>query len=964
MSRTYVAVDLETTGLDSERDAILEIGAVKFRDDQVLGTFSSLVNPGRTIPHKIVELTGITQREADAAPSLFSQLPKLRHFVGDYPVVGHNIAFDLGFLGRHNMLQANDALDTWELSQLLVPHADRYSLGKLAEELGISLPATHRALDDARVTHALFAALFQRAVELPPAMLKEIVKSARKVRWATGGFFEDALRAAARDTSAGSSIGAQLAAQLGQKRSTAGPLFTQPIKVQPLQPVAEPTSIDVAQIGGLLAEDGALAQAFPGYEYRLQQIEMLNAVAQALNRGDHLLVEAGTGTGKSLAYLLPAVHWAVRNRDRVVISTNTINLQQQLINKDVPQMRELLPFDFEAVVLKGRSHYLCMAQLDHLRRRGPRSIDEARLLAKILIWLPNTLTGEDEELSLYSPVERAIWHGLSAAFEGCSRDRCTAYAKGRCFFYRARRLAEAAHVIIVNHALLLSDIAVENRVLPNYNHLIVDEAQHLENATANQLSFEIDRRGMARLFREIGRAERGRGARGLLGDVIALSRSPDWARRLSEGVRQGLEERITELGRAAQLAEGNSDAFFESLALFAQEFAGSSRGSYARRMRVDSGLRTQPGWAEVEITWDNTSAHFAELIDGLNRLADDLTGLESLQLPDLEDLYGHVVSVVRRLGETTDQLNQLVFESSDEQVCWISTGPEEDALSLHVAPLYVGSLVQEHLFLNKRSVIMTSATLRVAESFDFIRERLHAWEADELAVGSPFDYTKSTLFYLVDDIPEPCQPNQPGHQEYQRALETGLAALVKATQGRTMALFTSYRQLRTTARAIAGRLAQDGISVLEQGDGSSRRQLLENFKNNPSSVLMGTRSFWEGVDVPGEALSCLAIVRLPFAVPTDPLYAARAEQFDNPFFDYFVPEAVLRFLQGFGRLIRTRSDRGVVAVFDKRLLTKSYGPAFLDSLPSPTVKRGLMESLPIAAARWIAQEERPPASEA
>ncbi len=953
MSRTYVAVDLETTGLDSDRDAILEIGAVKFRGDQVLGTFSSLVNPGRKIPYKIVELTGITQKEADAAPPLSSQLPRLAQFVGGLPVIGHNVAFDLGFLQRHQVLRNNPALDTWELAKLLVPHADRYSLGMLAEELDITLPATHRALDDARVTHALFSALFRRATDLPTSTLEEIVKAARKVSWSTGGFFEDALRAAARETFAGSSIGAQLAAQLGAKRATAGSLFTKPIQVKPLQPVKAPTPIDVRQIASILGEGGTLAQSFPGYEYRPEQIEMLRGVGEALNRGDHLLVEAGTGTGKSLAYLLPAVHWAVRNRDRVVISTNTINLQQQLINKDVPQVQALLSFPFETVVLKGRSHYLCVAQFERLRRRGPRSEDEAQLLTKILVWLPNTLTGEDDELSLYSPLERALWGDLSAAFEGCSRDRCAAYAEGRCFFYRARRLAEAAHIIIVNHALLLSDVAVENRVLPSFSHLIVDEAQHLENATASQLSFEIDRRAMARLFWDIGRAARGSGARGLLGDVIALARAPDSAKRLPESLRQELVERAVDLDPLARSAEMQAGIFFDELAMFAHEFAGTSGGSYARRMRVDSGLRAQPSWDEVEIAWDNTAAQLTSLIAGLTELNDTLTAQEKPQVPGLEDVSSHVLGALRRLIETTDQLNQLVFEASDEEVCWISVGPEDDALSLHVAPLYVGRLVQEHLFQKKRSVIMTSATLRVEESFDFIRERLGAQDADELAVGSPFDYSSSTLFYLVDDIPEPRQPNQAGHQAYQRALETGLAALVNATQGRTMALFTSYSQLRTTARAIAGRLAREGISVLEQGDGTSRRQLLESFKNSPKSVLMGTRSFWEGVDVPGEALSCLAIIRLPFAVPTDPLYAARAEQFENPFFDYFVPEAVLRFLQGFGRLIRTRSDRGVVAVFDKRLLTKSYGAAFIDSLPGPTVKKGLMEALPALAARWI-----------
>jgi ATP-dependent DNA helicase DinG len=957
MHRVYVAVDLETTGLDPDRDAILEIGAVRFRGDQVLDTFSSLVNPGRKVPYRIVQLTGITQREADAAPSLSSLLPNLSRFVGDHPVIGHNVSFDLSFLHRHNALRANATLDTFELAKLLVPHADRYSLGKLAAELGIDLPATHRALDDAYVTHALFAALFRRAMELPAATLGEIVKAARKVRWATGHFFEEALRGAARDVMAGSSIGAQLAAQLGEKRATTGLLLRKAVKVEPLEPSEERMPIDVAEVAALLEEDGALAKAFPGYEYRPQQIDMLRAVGNALNLGDHLLVEAGTGTGKSLAYLLPTAYWAVRNRDRVVISTNTINLQQQLINKDVPQVKELLPFDFDATVLKGRAHYLCMAQFDRLRRRGPRSQDEARLLAKILIWLPNTLTGEDEELSLYSPIERALWQGISAAFEGCSRDHCAAYAQGRCFFYRVRQRAEAAHIIIVNHALLLSDIAVENRVLPPYGHLIVDEAQHLEDATANQLSFDVDRKTMARLFWEIGYAERGRGARGLLGDMLMLARSPDSARRLPDLVAERLEERVTALGLEVRRAEGRSEAFFESLAEFIFGFVGPAQGSYSRQMRVDSALRTQPGWMEVEISWDNAAAQITELVKGLAELSDELSGLEGSQVPGLEDLASQVVSVERRFGETVDQLNQLVFESSDDRVNWISSGPEEDALSLHIAPLYVGALVEEHLFHKKRSVILTSATLRVAESFDFIRDRLHAWEASELAVGSPFDYANSTLFYLVDDIPEPRQPNQAGHQEYQRALEAGLTELVKATRGRTMALFTSYRQLRTTARAIASRLAQADIVVLEQGDGSSRRQLLEDFRNNPRSVLMGTRSFWEGVDVPGEALSCLAIVRLPFAVPTDPLYAARAEQFDNPFFDYFVPEAVLRFLQGFGRLIRTRSDRGIVVVFDKRLLTKSYGPAFLNSLPGPTVRRGLLESLPVVAASWIDGEE-------
>jgi Rad3-related DNA helicase len=262
----------------------------------------------------------------------------------------------------------------------------------------------------------------------------------------------------------------------------------------------------------------------------------------------------------------------------------------------------------------------------------------------------------------------------------------------------------------------------------------------------------------------------------------------------------------------------------------------------------------------------------------------------------------------------------------------------------------VGELVQKHLFAPKECVILTSATLRTDAHFDYIRERLNAWEAEELAVGSPFDYARSTLLYLPTDIPEPRQPY------YQKAVEQALIELCQATEGRTLVLFTSYSQLRNTARTITRPLEEHGIVIYQQGDGSSRRQLLENFKTTPQAVLLGTRSFWEGIDVAGEALSCLVIARLPFSVPTDPIVAARSETFDDPFNHYSVPESILRFRQGFGRLIRSKTDRGVVVVLDKRLLNKSYGQAFLNSLPACTVRKGPVSNLPAEAARWLKGE--------
>jgi len=292
-------------------------------------------------------------------------------------------------------------------------------------------------------------------------------------------------------------------------------------------------------------------------------------------------------------------------------------------------------------------------------------------------------------------------------------------------------------------------------------------------------------------------------------------------------------------------------------------------------------------------------------------------------------------------------VSHMIVQPSSDLIYWLEMRPGNNRLSLHAAPLHIGPLVEEHLFHKKRSVVLTSATLRTSSTFDFLRERLNAWDAHELAVGSPFDYQSSTLFYMVDDIPEPSERN------YQQAMAQGMVALFRATQGRALALFTSYRQLRSTLRAIQAPLAQSGIVVQAQGEGISRAQLLENFRTGDRRVLLGTRSFWEGIDVPGDPLSCLVITKLPFSVPSDPIFAARAETFEQPFRDFTVPETILRFMQGFGRLIRTSADRGIVVVFDKRLLTKSYGQFFIESLPNPTIRRGSMAQLAEVAAEWL-----------
>ncbi len=945
MPRTYVALDLETTGLNVDHDEIIEIGAVRFQGAQEIEVFSTFINPGRHIPSFITELTGIRDADVAHAPSIHQVLDTVRDFVGRDLVVGHNVSFDLNFLRRHDVLHNNAGIDTFELANVLVPHARRYSLSTLCEELGLGLPEqTHRALDDARMTHALYVALFKRAKQLPRELLEEIIRLGEHVHWGPRYFFKNALYERAQKSFQGG-LGAQLAAQLGKKAS--GPLFIPEVEFDPLEPRPRPISLDVDALSSMLDTGGPVDKVYERYEYRPEQREMLSAVARAFNQEQHLMVEAGTGTGKSLAYLIPAVRWADQNDDRVVISTNTINLQEQLVDKDIPLLRDLFPTEFRTMILKGRSHYLCRRQLRRLRREGPNSKDEMRVLARILLWLPHTLDGDGDELFLPTPKDRAIWSRLSASMENCNPTDCPFYHGDGCFFYRARERAETVHVLIVNHALLLADIAADNRVLPPYDHLVIDEAHHLEHATTESLHFSVNWYALRYTLNELNR---GHGQHpGLIEELQGLSGY------LPRERRNRLSAFLYELEDLTDQAEHQIQDLFDNLGFFLDEHAKNRNQKYNTRMRIDTQMRKQPGWDAIEITWDGVAGPFETLVNKTKRLVRDMEDVDIAEAPELDIPRTRLIAVSRRLEETYNHLHALITEPLENAIYWLEEGRNQGPLSLHMVPLYVGQLVREHIFDKKKSVILTSATLRVGGTFDYLRERLEAWDAKELAVGSPFDYASAALFYVVNDSP------QPGQHSYQKIAEETLIRLFEATQGRALALFTSYSQLRSTAQAITKPLAQHDINVYAQGKGNSRAQLLENFRTDDHAVLLGTRSFWEGVDIPGDDLSCLVIAKLPFDVPSDPIIQARSEVCDNPFNDYMVPEAVLRFLQGFGRLIRTRTDRGVVAMLDGRLLTKRYGKRFLDSLPGPTMRTGSRHRLPEIAARWLAGEELPPA---
>ncbi|MBM3127949.1 MAG: DEAD/DEAH box helicase [Chloroflexi bacterium] len=945
MPRIYVALDLETTGLQSDRDAIIEIGAVKFRGDEVLGEWSSLVNPGRALPHKIERLTGIASRELERAPSLHQVLPPLTRFIGDNPLVGHNIQFDLGFLQRAGYTAPPPALDTFELACILMPYASRYSLGKLMDALGIEFPTRHRATEDARAVSQLFVALLERARRLDPKIIEDIAKLGDKSNWALKFAFQDILRDRARHAFAAGSIGAQLAAKNATTDATLGLMFSRDRDERPLKPNTHNDPLDVDALAHLLGADGLFAQQFAGYELRAPQIEMLRAVARAFNDGATLLVEAGTGTGKSLAYLIPAIYWAAQNNQRVVISTNTINLQDQLFGKDIPDLRKVLPIEFKAALLKGRSNYVCRHRLDALRRSDKLTIEEARVIAKVLAWLPSTTTGDSAELILMGPAENAVWARLASDPDHCSADRCEMHEQGKCFFYRAREKAQSAHVIIVNHALLLSDMATENRVLPEYKYLVIDEAHHLEEGATKALAFDASRSPLELMLRGLAH-ERG----GLLGTLAGALRNSDVSPNLKRDTQNILNDVAQDVERALR---GVYD-FFNTLESFLgqQDKPGENENNYDRQIRLTSARRAQPDWSNIEIAWDDFGKSLAQVRDGMGRIYGAWDDLDDFQVPSYFELATELVSAMRRVGETRAQLEAIVAKPQAGGIYWATIGKNNGDIALHSAPLYVGELLQKQLFAGKDATILTSATLCVDKNFAHLKSRLGIGDwADELAVGSPFDFASAAMVCVPTDIPEPGQPG------YQKAVEGALIDLLRATRGRALVLFTSLSQLNTTYRAITRPLEEEEIVVIAQNLDGSRRQVLETFKTQERTALLGTRSFWEGVDVVGEALSCLVITRLPFAVPSDPIFAARSETFDDSFAQYAVPEAVLRFRQGFGRLIRSKNDRGIVVVLDRRVLSKNYGHIFIESLPPVSKYQGTLKQLPEMAVKWIDGEQ-------
>jgi DNA polymerase-3 subunit epsilon/ATP-dependent DNA helicase DinG len=927
MPRRYVALDLETTGLDPERDTIMEVGAIRFGADGEAESFHRLVDPKQAIPYHIERLTGITNADVAGKPVFTEVAGELERFIGSDPVVGQNVSFDLGFLERSRVRPPGPVFDTQEMASLLLPGLLEHNLRAIACHLGVEF-TPHRALADAEAARLVFLAMRARLAATPPALLAEAKRVAAITDWP----LRHLLQEVADEVATG-----LIADAPGLVHCAVRP----PSEYGPsLRPDDEAVQlIDPDDIESLLT--ATARNEIDGFEERPEQVAMARAIAAALNNSEHLTVEAGTGIGKSLAYLVPAARYALQNDARVVVSTNTINLQEQIMGQDVPIVRQLLGEDTElrAAQLKGRRNYLCLLRWANLRRSSSLTNDEARLLVRLLLWLPNTETGDKAELHL-SQNEEYVWSRLSAQNEACLATPCAYVKDGSCFLLRARKRAEAAHVLIVNHALLLSDVAVGGGVIPEYDRLIIDEAQHLESEATDQFGFSAHEGDVATFFDRV--FSRGGGlvqslrnaARGPASQLAAMHDVLGAASKTEEAVLRA-RERLPD--------------FFLRLSGFLRQ-QGPEGETYDDRLLLSRAMRVQPDWADVELAWENLSATFGDVLLALEDLYDKLQAPDVRTLLDYESQLSEAGDLVVTGEVLRRGIGDIVLREDAGTVCWLSQGRSGEGIGVASAPLQVADILEKRLFSQKETAVLTSATLTAEGRFDYLKRSLGLEDANELQLGSPFDYARSTLVLVPQDMPE---PNQAG---YMAALQRALIDLTRASQGRALALFTSHASLRAAHAGIKKELREDQILVLGHNIDGSPRHLTQSLRENPQTVVLGTASFWEGVDVVGEALSLLVITRLPFSVPSDPIFQARSELYEDAFGEYAVPQAALRFKQGFGRLIRRKTDRGVMVVLDGRVQSKSYGQSFLRSLPACTVKRVPLREMPDLVEQWLAQE--------
>jgi len=929
---TFIAFDVETTGLNADVEEIIQFSASRFRDGKLEETFDFFCDPGMPIPVHISELTNISDEMVKGQPGFAQRIEEVKTFFGDVPLVGHNVRFDLGFLAKYGVQPSNPIMDTVELSRVYLYFLPDRKLESLAAVFKLQTEGAHRADVDTENTGRLLLELLKIVWYYDYPLLRQLAvilqdlpgEPNHTLYSELAAYYEAVGRTAAEKSPPLHSLPLNRYGEFvfrGEDEEGAADSG----KLQRVN------SKDIQEVFGF---QGVLAASLPDYEMRLGQMKLAEDITDAFNRGKYLVAEAGTGVGKSLAYLIPAIKWVQKNREAgyaAVISSNTKALQEQLFFKDIPFVNEHIDSDFSAVLLKGRSNYICLTKWHHVLNdlENTISLYDRPSLLPLCLWVRESRTGDIEENSgfrthSYSPV----WSRVASEPGYCTTRKCNEY--GGCHLGKVRRLAQAADIVVVNHSLLLSNAAADNAILPEYPILIIDEAHNLEKSAyqyfARELAPWIADQVADKLYFS---------GRDNFGTLVRLNRSCGAGDSWKKEHLDRITARIQSAEEHVQNFRDSGKRFFQELLQFMNLNVRKNIQKYVQKERYLP--EKHPFTSLVEVTENYLKAQEAAQSE-LNQLLEDLKTLDASELSTIQSAVDDVVNAVDNFTELGMNMRFLLEVPDSSWVYWLELPVDPKSVNIRISatPLDVAGEIHEKILEDRHAVIATSATLSIRHSFDYFNTRtgFERVGSDKLVTGeyeSPFDYLRQARSMVCTWLPD---PGSKGFDEEVGALMNRVAE--RFGRG-TLLLTTSYQSIRNLRQVMEPHYTSKGMSLLFQSGAASRTALVTRFREKKNATLIGTESFWEGVDVPGEALEILAMMKLPFAVPTEPVVSAVSDSFKakglNSFIEYSVPEAVLKFKQGFGRLIRSKKDRGVVLFMDNRLRFKRYGELFTQSLP-------------------------------
>jgi len=1000
-----VALDLETTGLHPEQDTILEIAAIKFRDAEVIDTFETFVAPGRSIPYRVQRLTGIKSEHLIGAPPFSAIANRLQNFLSDYPIVGHSIPFDVGFLRLRGLARANPLVDTFELATVLLPSLISYNLGQVAEALGVQVPQDrHRAMIDTVLAMEVFVALHKRLQSIDLDLLNDLAHLDAPRSWPLLQFFRQELRE--RQEHEGvygklsrGSLGDRFAAQLGMDPRVLSFAVTQ--RQDAAEPQAPAESIlPIASAALDVAEQRPESVVPQGDSYAARAV-----IHDALTHRHPLLLEVAVGGHDYQPALFPVLEWLVEeNTDsqprRLVIACSHQQGARYLIDTILPQLQGMLKSQLPVAYLAEHGGYLCTHRwfgAAMRRTSGELTAEQARGLAKLRLWTHQTTTGERGELTLLQQ-EISAWERISSGFEqipskdarfGTNYQRCTYRRKGYCFVSLAEERVNAARIVVTTHMGLFDDLVRSHSLLSTIGHRLILDADLLEEENARWGSAEFDQVRLFRLLNTVGTELSDGRYQGLLALAAPSLREngPGGLSTTPTIAKSELDARMLRWFQVLRQARVAVEKLFVSFRNILEEFMQQGAGGNGREkgrgnrgheridqpLRLNSNIRHLSVWTETEQAWQVVSQKLQAVIDLANEAEKIILtaqrGRNRLDVGSGEDssVASELVAAARQLSEQKSLAHRALTLSESDSVCWLRTPPSpppsaqnaaardttsgaqpvENAPVLYSQVVQTSTFLKRHLFREQNATIFAGNALSVDSSFSFIRNRFGLENDGCPAFSIVADHHEQTLLYLPDDVSEPNSP------QYQRHLDESLIQLATALDGQVVALFTSHASLRSTYAAIKPLLEARGILVLGQGVDGSPRQLWQIFQTQERIVVLGTGSFWDGVDDIARTPACLFIARLPMPVLNDPPIAARVEQYADQLHQLTVPIAALRMKRVLNRLVWSDTRRNAVVLFDRRVTSKEYGAMVLHSLPRCSQRMGAGSHMAETILDWL-----------